>query len=59
MVTAELKNKGVDALLTLRADVEKALADRSRDLQRQLALLGGEAGKRRGRPPSPAGGVVR
>jgi DNA-binding protein H-NS len=55
MVTAELKNMGVDALLTLRADVEKALADRSRDLQRQLALLGGEAGKRRGRPPSPAG----
>lgn len=55
MVTAELKNMGVDALLTLRANVEKALADRSRDLQRQLALLGSEAGKRRGRPPSPVG----
>ena len=54
MVTAELKNMGVDALLTLRADVEKALADRSRDLQRQLALLGGETGKSRGRPPVTA-----
>jgi DNA-binding protein H-NS len=54
MAGADLKNMEVDALLKLRADVEKALADRSRDLQRQLALLGGEAGKRRGRPPSPA-----
>ena len=45
----------VDALLTLRADVEKALGERSRDLQRQLALLGSEVGKRRGRPPGQPG----
>ena len=55
MATARLKDMDVDALLTLRADVEKTLAERSRDLQRQLAMLGGEVGKRRGRPPGPAG----
>jgi len=50
-----LKNMDVDALLTLRADVEKVLVERSRDLERQLALLGSEAGKRRGRPAGRAG----
>ena len=55
MAAADLKNMDVDALLTLRADVEKVLAERSRDLQRQLALLGVEAGKRRGRPPAGMG----
>ena len=55
MAKPELKNMDVDALLTLRADVEKALAERSRDLHRQLALLGGETGKRRGRPTGRAG----
>ena len=42
--------------MMLRADVEKMLAERARDLERQLALLGNESGKRRGRPP---GGAVR
>ena len=55
MAAANLKNMDVGALLTLRADIDKALAERSRDLQRQLALLGGEVGKRRGRPSGPAG----
>ena len=55
MATAGLKDMDVDALLTLRADVEKTLAERSRDLQRQLALLGGERDKRRGRPAGRAG----
>jgi DNA-binding protein H-NS len=54
MAIVNLKNMDVDALLTLRADVEKAVTERGRDLQRQLALLGGEVGKRRGRPPGPA-----
>ena len=54
---ANLKDLGVDALLTLRTDVEKALTERSRHLQRKLALLGGEVGKRRGRPPGRAGRV--
>ena len=54
MATAALKDMDVDALLALRADVEKTLTERSRDLQRQLALLGGEVGKRRGRPPGAA-----
>jgi DNA-binding protein H-NS len=53
MAADNLKN--MDALLTLRADVEKTLAERSRDLQRQLALLGGEVSKRRGRPPGEPG----
>ena len=57
MLGANLKNLDVDGLLELRADVEKALAERGRDLQRQLALLGGEVGKRRGRPPGRAGRV--
>ena len=58
MATAALKDMDVDALLALRADVEKTLAERSRDLQRQLAMLGGEVGKRRGRPPLQLCGVV-
>jgi DNA-binding protein H-NS len=55
MAKPDLKNMDVDALLTLRADIEKALAERSRDLYRQLALLGGETGKGRGRPAGRAG----
>ena len=55
----DLKNLDVDALLALRADVEKMLAEKSRDLERQLARLGegrGMAGgKRRGRPPAGMG----
>jgi DNA-binding protein H-NS len=53
-----LKNMDVDALLTLRGDVERMLAEKERDLQRQLARLGGEGEiKRRGRPPGGAGRV--
>jgi DNA-binding protein H-NS len=55
MTTANLKNMDVEALLALRADVEKTLGERSRDLQRQLALLGSGGGKRRGRPPGKTG----
>ena len=55
MVAANLKNMNVEALLALRADVEKALGERSRDLQRQLVLLGSRGGKGRGRPPGKAG----
>ena len=44
-----LKNMDVNALVELRADVETMLAERGRDLQRQLALLGGDR-VRRGRP---------
>ena len=55
---ADLKNMDVDALLTLRADVERMLAEKGRDLQRQLARLGGGGEiKRRGRPPGGAGRV--
>jgi DNA-binding protein H-NS len=54
MPRADLGAMDVDALLALRSDVEKALAERSRDLQRQLALLG-ETGGRRGRPAGRAG----
>jgi DNA-binding protein H-NS len=42
----------VNALLELRANVDRTLAERSRDLQRQLTLLRGEGG-RRGRPKVP------
>ena len=56
MVAVNLKNMDVDALLTLRADVERALGERGRDLERQLARLGGGGEiKRRGRPPGGAG----
>ena len=56
MVATDLKKMDVDALLTLRADVERALAERARDLQRQVALLDAAPSKKRGRP---AGGAVR
>jgi DNA-binding protein H-NS len=52
-----LKNMDVDALLTLRGDVERMLAEKGRDLQRQIARLGGGEIKRRGRPPGGAGRV--
>ena len=61
MAVANLKSMAVDELLTLRSDVERALAERTRDLERQIALLGGgegrSTGKRRGRPPGAAGRV--
>jgi DNA-binding protein H-NS len=54
MVAVNLENMDVDALLTLRADVDRMLADKGRDLQRQIALLGGGGEiRRRGRPPKP------
>ena len=57
---ADLKNMDVDELLALRGDVEAALKEQARDLERQIALLdGGNStghGKRRGRP---AGGGAR
>ena len=57
MAKTDLKDMDVDALLELRADVERVLAERSRDLERQLALLsegrGSAGGKRRGRPADP------
>ena len=53
-----LKNMDVDALLTLRGDVERMLAEKGRDLHRQLARLGdGGEIKRRGRSPGGAGRV--
>ena len=55
MAAVNLKNMDVDALLTLRADVERALVERGRDLERQIALLGGEGRKKRGRPPGGSG----
>ena len=59
MVAVNLKNMDVDALLVLRADVEKLLVEKGRDLQRQIALLEGSgraaSGKRLGRPPGGAG----
>jgi DNA-binding protein H-NS len=60
MPGVDLKNMDVDALLELRANVEKMLAERSRDLQRQLSLLGGDGvhrGRPTGRPDGRAGRV--
>jgi DNA-binding protein H-NS len=52
MAKADLKSMDVDELLKLRADVERVLTVRARDLERQIALLGrGEAG----RPTDKAG----
>lgn len=56
MAKAALKSMDVDALLELRADVDKALRERSRDLERQLALLGA-GGPKRGRPAGRPGRV--
>lgn len=57
MSKVDLKSMDVDALLVLRGDIDKELKERARDLQRQIALLGVEETKRRGRPP--AGGARR
>jgi DNA-binding protein H-NS len=56
MAGANLKNMDVDTLLALRSDVEDALKERTRDLERQIAFLGGGEVRRRGRP---VGGGVR
>ena len=50
MATDNLNNMDVNALLALRADVDRMLAERGLDLQRQLALLAGPLGKNRGDP---------
>ena len=54
MAGVNIKNMDVDALLELRGDVERALKERSRDLERQLALLGAGVAKR-GRPAGKPG----
>ena len=54
MPSASLRNLDVDGLLALRAEVEKALAERAHDLETQLRLLG-EPSKPRGRPPGLTG----
>jgi len=55
--TADLKNMDVDALLALRGEVERAPKERARDLERQIALLGGRGEvKLRGRPPAASAG---
>lgn len=54
MVKANLSNMDVDELLTLRGEVDRALAERGRDLERQLAMLGA-GGAKRGRPPGKPG----
>jgi DNA-binding protein H-NS len=56
MPSVDLKSMDVNALLELRANVEGLLAERGRDLQRQLALLGG--GVRRGRPAGRLAGTA-
>jgi len=55
MAGANLKNMAVDGLLALRGDVESALKQRARDLERQIALLNGGKVRRRGRPPVSVG----
>ena len=55
MAKAALKNLDVDALLELRADVDKAFRERGRDLERQLALLEKGAPSMGGRRGSRAG----
>jgi DNA-binding protein H-NS len=50
MARTSLASMSVDALLTLRDDVEKALSRRANELQDQLSRLGAQAGYRtRGR----------
>jgi DNA-binding protein H-NS len=55
MAKIDLKTMDVDGLLELRAEVERALTERAKELHRQIALLGGPEVKRRGRPPLKAG----
>lgn len=56
---ADLKNLDVDELLSLRAEVASALAEKARELERQIALLNGSGGgKKRGRLAGN-GGVSR
>ena len=49
MPSVNLKDMDMDALLGLRAEVDRTLTERTRDLQRQLDLLG-EGRRRPGRP---------
>ncbi len=50
----DLKDMDVEALLELRADVDRVLAERRRDMEKQLAALGLGGGKR-GRPTNGTG----
>jgi hypothetical protein len=44
MARTKLGSMSVDALLTLRDDVERALSGRAEELQHQLSMLGRELG---------------
>ena len=49
MTNVNVKDMDVDTLLELRGEVDRTLTERTRDLQRQLDLLG-EGRRRPGRP---------
>jgi DNA-binding protein H-NS len=53
MAIGDLRKMGVEALLKLRSDIENALGDRRRQLEKQLEHLGlfGKTNGRRGRKP--------
>lgn len=48
MPSPNIKNLDVDALLTLRSEIDKRLAQKRGELQRQLDRLGVEGGRVRG-----------
>ena len=57
MAAVNLKNMDVDALLTLRGDIERMLAEKGRDLHRQLARLRRRGRDQTARSPTRRGGA--
>ena len=56
MAAINIKGLDVDALLTLRGEIDKRLSDKRRDLEKQLSRLASESQSSNGRA---AGGVPR
>src|SRR5262245_18048943 len=48
MAAINLKGMDVDALLTLRADIDKRLSQKRSELEKQLSRLGAESGRAAG-----------
>jgi DNA-binding protein H-NS len=59
MAGLNIKTLDVDGLLALRAEIDKRLTEKRRDLETQLSRLASESGRGRrgpGRPAGPASG---
>ena len=59
MAAINLKGMDVDALLALRADIDKRLSQKRSELEKQLSRLGAEAAALQGIPGPDSAAALR